>query len=471
MRRYRSVVTWAVCLLLFGLANSSALARQSTDEGIAASSSGVLGVTDAQLTSAFWVNRLQHPDHLVLDGADIAAQNARLQQLDPSMHNLRALPPTLSRAQVEGWINALAQPSTRALFDAQGQLISPAIQQAIFDNRALGAIPARQPTRYGLIVRRAALRSFPTALRVFSERGDTDIDRFQETAEFPGTPVVIAHTSADGKWLFVMGPRYAAWTQKGNVAVGSAAQVFSYVDKTPYRVITGAVEHTVFTPEQPAVSQLSLDMGTRVPLTKVPAQQAINGQTSYTSYALQLPLRDAGGTLVLTSALLQKNADSASNYLPLTRANVIRQAFKFLGERYGWGDAYDGRDCSGFVSDVYRSMGVEMPRNTGQQATSPAFQHQLFSASDSHASRVAAVQSLQIGDLVYIPGHVMMVIGRIDGQPYVIHDVSQIRFHKTDGTIAQIKLNAVSVTPLLPLLFDDLSTYVDHMTSIVRMRR
>jgi cell wall-associated NlpC family hydrolase len=247
--------------------------------------------------------------------------------------------------------------------------------------------------------------------------------------------------------------------------------VFPYVDKTPYRVITGAVEHTVFTPEQPAVSQLSLDMGTRVPLTKVPAQQAINGQTSYTSYVLQLPLRDAGGTLVLTSALLQKNADSASNYLPLTRANVIRQAFKFLGERYGWGDAYDGRDCSGFVSDVYRSMGVEMPRNTGQQATSPAFQHQLFSASDSHASRVAAVQSLQIGDLVYIPGHVMMVIGRIDGQPYVIHDVSQIRFHKTDGTIAQIKLNAVSVTPLLPLLFDDLSTYVDHMTSIVRMRR
>ncbi|WP_449425485.1 SH3 domain-containing protein [Rhodanobacter lindaniclasticus] len=73
-------------------------------------------------------------------------------------------------------------------------------------NRALDAIPATQSTRYGLVVRRAALRTFPTALRVFNEQGDTDIDRFQETAEFPGTPVVIAHASADGQWLLRVSP-------------------------------------------------------------------------------------------------------------------------------------------------------------------------------------------------------------------------------------------------------------------------
>jgi len=50
--------------------------------------------------------------------------------------------------------------------------------------------------------------------------------------------------------------------------------------------------------------------------------------------------------------------------LPFTRANLLRQAFRFLGERYGWGHDYQGRDCSGFVSEVYRSMGVQLPRNT-----------------------------------------------------------------------------------------------------------
>jgi cell wall-associated NlpC family hydrolase len=350
--------------------------------------------------------------------------------------------------------------------------VPAATLDAVVANLALGAIPAQQPTRYGLVVHRAALRTFPTTLRVFSEKGDTDIDRFQESAEFPGTPLVIAHASADGQWLFVLSPRYAAWIEKNDVAEGSAAEVFGYADKAPYRVITGAVERTVFTREQPAVSQLQLDMGTRVPLqTNLPPQEPVNGQTPYATHVLQLPLRDADGKLQFTPALLQKNTDTAADYLPLTRANLIRQAFKFLGERYGWGHAYDGRDCSGFVSDVYRSMGVEMPRNTSKQAISPALEHRAFTDKDSRAARIAAAQALQVGDLVYIPGHVMMVIGQLHGQPYVIHDAGGMSYRKADGSKTRIKLNAVSVTPLLPMLFNDHQTYVDRMTSIVRIRR
>jgi cell wall-associated NlpC family hydrolase len=433
--------------------------------------SGVLGVGEAQLTPAFWIGLQAQPDRVILDSAAIAAQNAKLLQLDPSMHDLRALPTTLDRARVAGWIKPLSTLPTHPLYDVNGKPVPAATLQAIADNAALDAIPAQQQTRYGLVVRRAALRGFPTTLRVFSSDDDTDIDRFQETAEFPGTPVVIAHTSADGKWLFVVSPRYAAWTEKENVAEGSAAQVFGYADRKPYRVVTGASVRTVFTREQPALSQLQLDMGTRVPLlTDLPPDQPVNGQTPYTSHVLQLPLRDADGKLQFAPALLQKNTDTAADYLPLTRANLIRQAFKFLGERYGWGHAYDGRDCSGFVSDVYRSMGVQMPRNTSRQAISPALAHRVFTDKDSHEDRIAAAQALQTGDLVYIPGHVMMVLGRFNGQPYVIHDVGGMSYRKADGSRARIKLNAVSVTPLLPLLFNDRQTFVDRMTSIVRIR-
>ncbi|HUH56437.1 MAG TPA: SH3 domain-containing protein [Rhodanobacter sp.] len=430
----------------------------------------VPGVGEAQLTSAFWIGLQTQPDQVMLDSAAIAAQNAKLLQLDPSMHDLRTLPPTLDRARVMGWIKPLSTLPTHPLYDVNGKPVPASALQAIADNAALEAIPARQKTRYGLVVRRAALRGFPTALRVFSARGDTDIDRFQETAEFAGTPVVIAHTSADGQWLFVVSPRYAAWTEKENVAEGSATQVFGYADKTPYRVVTGASVRTVFTPEQPALSQLQLDMGTRVPLlTGLPPDQPVNGQAPSTSHVLELPLRDADGKLQFAPALLQKNTDTTADYLPLTRANLIRQAFKFLGERYGWGHAYDGRDCSGFAADVYRSMGVLMPRNTGRQAISPALAHRVFTDKDSHADRLAAAHALQAGDLVYIPGHVMLVLGQFNGQPYVIHDVAGVSYRKADGKRVRIKLNAVSVTPLLPLLFNDRQTFVDRMTSIVRM--
>jgi len=460
----------AASLLALVLTGAPLHARDAGD-ALSVPPSGVLGVGEAQLTPQFWIDRLAQPDVPVMDRAAIAAQNAKLLQIDPSMHDLRALPSTLTRTQVAGWIEGLSERPDRPLFDVDGKPVPASALDALMDDLALDAIPATQPTRYGLVVRRAALRSFPTTLRVFSEKGDTDIDRFQETAEFPGTPVVIAHASADGRWLFVVSPRYAAWTEKDNVAEGSAAEVFGYADKAPYRVVTGAVVRTVFTREVPAVSQLQLDMGTRVPLvTDLPPDQPVNGQTPYAAHVIELPLRQADGTLAFTPALLQKNTDTAADYLPLTRANIIRQAFKFLGERYGWGHSYDGRDCSGFVSDVYRSMGVQMPRNTSRQAISPALAHRAFTDRDSHEERLKAAHALQVGDLVYIPGHVMMVIGHLHGQPYVIHDVGGMSYRKADGSRARIKLNAVSVTPLLPMLYGKDSTFIDHMTSIVRMR-
>ena len=64
----------------------------------------------------------------------------------------------------------------------------------------------------------------------------------------------------------------------------------------------------------------------------------------------------------------------------------------------------------------------------------------------------------------------MMVIGQLDGAPYVIHDTSGLTYRKPDGSLARIKLNEVSVSPLLPLLFNDTQSYVERMTSIVRMR-
>ncbi len=433
--------------------------------------SGILGISDAQLTPAFWVARLPDADKVVLDTAAIAAINERIGRLDPSMHDIRHLPAVLPRDQVKGWIEKLTSRPGKPLFDIEGKPVTTAAIDAVMSNAAFTAIPEQVTPRYGMAVRRSALRGYPSDLRVFSHAGDTDIDRFQESSLFPGDPLVVVHTSQDGKWVFVVSPRYAAWMHADDVAYGDATAVFGHADATPYRIVTGARPLTVYTPEAPAVSELQLDMGTRVPLdTSLPPDQPVNGQSPYTSWVLSLPVRDAQGALSFHPALLQRNQDSSADYLPLTRANIVRQAFKFLGERYGWGHAYNGRDCSGFVSDVYRSMGVQMPRNTRDQSISPGLTHTVYTDKDSHDARVKAAMALDVGDLVYIPGHVMVVIGKIDGQPYVIHDVGGMSYKQADGSLRHIKLNEVSVTPLLPLMFSDDKTFVDRMTSIVRIR-
>ena len=460
----RVIVGAALCLLLASCTSTEHAA------GDTAPPHAVVGVSEAQLDADFWIRRAPNATRTVLDVRTIAEQNARLLKLDPSARDMEALPPTLSAQQVRSWIAALSTAPEQDMFDISGRKLERVDFDALIDNVALEQVPATQHTRYGLVVRRADLRTFPSMLSGFTSAESQNVDRFQETALFPGTPVAMVHESRDGNWWFVVSSLYTAWVEKRFIAEGGADQVFGYVRKSPYLVVTGATAKTVFTPTRPSVSELQLDMGVRVPvLADWPPSQAVNGQHPYTAHVIELPERAADGSLAFTPALLPRTADTTDDYLPLTRANLLDQGFKFLGERYGWGHSNNARDCSGFVSEVYRSFGVQLPRNTRDQAVSPALNRITFTEADDHERRMTVLRDLQVGDLIYIPGHVMMVIGFDQGMPYVIHDTTGISYLDEKGDIRRVVLNGVSVTPITPLLIDR-KPMVDRITSILRVR-
>src|SRR5690606_755189 len=275
-------------LLLSACVCASPAAADTTPQ----SAHGVIGVEEVHLDPEFWVARLDDADRVVMLREAVEEQNARRFELDPTMHDLQELPATLPRDYVASLIEELAEPPSGMMIDEDGKSVSMRTLKAIAGNRNLDDIPAEQATRYGLVVHRADLRTFPTSLRVFRSAGNTDIDRFQESALFPGTAVVIAPESEDGAWRFVISPRYAAWIEKQHVAEGAAAEVLGYVDKVPYRIVTGATVDTVFNPEQPAVSELQLDMGVRVPVFTGPsADMPVNGQHPYSAHVIELPVR------------------------------------------------------------------------------------------------------------------------------------------------------------------------------------
>jgi hypothetical protein len=87
-----------------------------------------------------------------------------------------------------------------------------------------------------------------------------------------------------------------------------------------------------------------------------------------------------------------------------------------------------------------------------------------------HDARLAVLRSLAVGDLIYIPGHVMMVIGHEDGLPYLIHDTTGISYRDGSGRTRRVSLNGVAVTPLAPLLLSGDRPLVDGITNIQRIR-
>ncbi|NIK10508.1 cell wall-associated NlpC family hydrolase [Xanthomonas arboricola] len=453
-------------LLVIGLPCGAAAANPATPTPHTAP----FAASDAQLGADYWIQRSRNAQTLRMTAAQIASLNARLLRDDGSMHDLSQLAEVLPAAEVRARIEARSATPTRALYDSNGRSIDASHLATLRQALALEALPAQVAPRFALVVQRAALRTFPTAQRVFSTTDDHDIDRFQESALYTGTPVAVLHTSADGAWHFVLAANYAAWIAADRIALGTRREVLGYARRRPQLLVTGARVQSAYTPDVPAVSALTLDMGTSVPLLgDWPPQQPVNGQLPQAAYVVQLPLRGNNGRLQLVPALIPRGADVRLGPLPATPAALLQQAFKFLGERYGWGNDYDARDCSGFVLDVYRSLGIALPRNTGDQARSPALLGVPFQTQAPLPQRLQQLARLQVGDLIYIPGHVMLVIGHEHGAPWVIHDVAGAHYRDAAGSVQRSRLNGVSVTPLLPLLASDGTPFVDHITRIQRI--
>lgn len=414
---------------------------------------------DGPLEAGFWIARCPEPDRLLADAAAVRSLNRTVFTREPSMTDLARLPAAVGRDDVAARIARRCRLPDRPLAFATGGDVSDADRRRWQGLLAVDAIPGAVEPRFGLVVRRTAVRSFPTAERVLVGGGSGDIDQFQETAFFPGTPVAAIHATTDGAWTFVIGPSYDGWVATHAIACGRRDDVLDYAARSS-RVVTGARAATAFTPELPAVSQLTLDMGTTLPeLRDWPLSEPVNGQSAAGSVVVELPVRETDGSLRLAAALLPRSADSSDGLLPATRANVLRQAFKFLGERYGWGHDFEGRDCSGFVRDVYASLGIAIPRNTRDQAVCPALAATQVGLDWPRDRRLAAVRALFPGDLVFTRRHVMMVLGHDDDGSWVIHDTH-------DGRAAGTAANGVVVQRFLDL---DGGAAADAVTAVVRV--
>lgn len=443
----------------------------STAQQLPNYSTDVIGVQQQFLEPEFWLQRTERSHALIMTADEIAAFNARSYRLQEEMVPLAQLPTAYTAAELTEKINSISGLPSYPRHFADGRKATDAELAAYRDASDFAAIAERNPVRFGLVVQRTPMRTFPTLDKLYSEDLDTDIDRFQETGVFPGTPLAILHTSRDGEWYLAQSFHYLAWIQAKHVAIGPREAVLAFAEKEPFAVVTEAKVHTNYTPSMPAVSEVQLDMSTRLPLLSAEETgHNVHGQNPFASYTVEMPIRDAKGDLAFTPALIPRHNDVTIGYLPYTKANVIAQAFKFLGERYGWGHDYNARDCTGFVLEVYRTMGIEMPRNSSQQGYGAYGQNVVYDEASTNAEKLARLDKAQVGDLIYLPGHVVMYLGKLNGEHYVIHDVHGLSYTDSNGEYYEGTLNGVSVTPLTTLGFGKNDTYLDRIYAIKSVR-
>lgn len=427
----------------------------------------VINMDQAKLTQDFWLDKLPARNKVVMDSEQIRMFNQSLIANNRYVVNPLNVPNQLKAPALRRYINSISKAASSARYYYDGTEVTPEDYLRYRQNANFDQIDVNNKVQYAVVVARSALRTFPTLDKIYKRGKDRDLDRFQESAVFPGEALAVLHTSADKQWSLVQNYHYIAWMQTKDLAIGEQAQIKAFMKADDFIVVSGAMAFTNFVPQRADISNVQLDMGTRLPLVaKNEVGNLLNGQNTYANYIVRFPTRDKQGKLKLVAAAIAKSQDISVGYLPYTQRNVIKQAFKFLGERYGWGHDYNGRDCTGFVGEIYKSFGLKMPRNTSQQGKGTYGTNVLFDRGTPQAAKQSEIDNMSVGDLLYISGHVMMYIGHHDDQPYIIHDVHGLSYFKPDGRFYRGKLNGVSVTPLWPMRLSEKTSYVDNVYNI-----
>jgi hypothetical protein len=413
----------------------------------------------------FWIDHLPASERgLVATREQIADFNAKNARSTGSIVDLQAYPKQWSRADLTGIIRKLSKPHEGARYK-DGQPVSADYFARLASNLGIDALPETSEARYGLVVERAAMRNFPTDDKVFDASDAYELDRFMESTAYAGEPIVVLAESSDKKWVLGQVETYLAWIKAEAIAFAPRETVFDYASTKDFLVVTAKEVRTSFDPLDARLSEVPLYMGSRIPLARdVP--QAIDGQPPNGSYVVKLPVRGEGGALDLKLALVSRSADVSVGFLPLTRENIVRQAFKLEGTRYGWGGSFNGVDCSALMMEVYKTFGIVLPRNSGEQANKTVGRAYPLPEGASIEERGRILAQAKVGAALWLPGHIMLYLGKVGDEHYVIHAFTGFGRKKDNGEQEIVRQHQVAVTPLSILTRTTPKTYLEDVRVI-----
>ena len=297
-------------------------------------------------------------------------------------------------------------------------------------------IPNEIIIRFAVVTTYANQRILPTSQGLYSDPTNPEFDRLQNSALDLGTVVAVLHDNADGRWQYVLSPLSGGWVKTKKLALCSRDQARAFKKPNSFVVVTGA-KADIYLDSRLTKYQDHVRMGTCLGM----------GGISDDVVQVNIPGRNANGTLSIHKGYMRAKKVS-KGFLPYTPRNIITQAFECLNAPYGWGGMYGEQDCSKFINAIFATVGLHFPRNSSAQAkigvTLSSFNEQ---SAPSEKLQIIHQKAVAGSTLLHLNGHIMLYIGKVDGQPHVIH--SLWGYGGAGRNARQIKvINGTKVTPL-----------------------
>lgn len=376
-----------------------------------------------------WQALVPDGDAAVMRPEEIRSYNRKIIAASPSVYDLTTYAASVSAAKLRQWTATNALDGT--LYQ-NGRAIDRLYRDRLLAERNLEALRGENPVTFGVVVRRANLRALPTNDGLFDSPSDRKFDVLQETAVDPSEPLLILHTSASGAFHYVQTRNYRGWMAAIDIAQTDRAPWLRYAAPQSFLVVTANRFALAANGER-----ILFQMGAKLPLL---------GKADG-DHAVLVPKRTPQGALAETTMRLPAALpDLHEGFLPYTRNQILRQAFRFLHDPYGWGGLEDSVDCSSFIADIYRTVGVELPRNADTQELTAGVHTPLWGLSERE--KLQKLQSLRPGDALFFSGHTMLYLGETNGTPFILHALGSHTRHTAGGGREKIRTMQVVVSDL-----------------------
>jgi hypothetical protein len=188
-----------------------------------------------------------------------------------------------------------------------------------------------------------------------------------------GEPILVFEEAGNWAWCQSLNDGYVGYVERKQIALGAAA------DPTHFVATMGSYLY-----DQPDMKLPAVDFLPRHSAVIVAEGGRVTRGTDYAGL-------DTGGFVPL--GCLSRE--------PPRSPDIVAAAERYLGCPYLWGGkSFFGIDCSGLVQNAFRDIGVVVPRDTDMQRDTIG-----------ETVTIGGDADLRRGDLLYMPGHVLIYAG------------------------------------------------------------
>lgn len=367
--------------------------------------------TDRMRCPGYWVSLIPEPDKIIMTAPQIEAFNRRTRDELALIHDVATIGAVYSGPALKKRLDdEMASLEKKHLYLQTGVRAARAFYCRMSSLVNIQSIPDPVNVRYAFVVSATDQRLLPTDECLYASPGDIEFDELQNSGLDIGEPAAVMHETSDGVWCYTITPLSEGWVRKSDLAFCAAEDILDSNNSGPRAVVVSR-QADIFSDQALRKFVGTIRMGVSLPISDARDERCLE---------VSIPSRSEAGLFIASKGYVSRD-DVNIGHLDYTQRAIIEQAFKLLDAPYGWGDMRHDADCSRLLQEVFATVGIIMPRNSGAQGQVGMLLWNAEPSTDIDKKTILIENGMGGVTTLQLKGHIMLYLGSVCGEAYAIH--------------------------------------------------